>query len=93
MKAVGYKVPGPIAEDASLERAIWVEAIMALNAGHLFHLNRVALGPETERKTIVRDLRLDDPVLAEISAKAQRAILSMSFRDRRKAVSTAYALQ
>lgn len=89
----GRRVLEGIAEDASVERAIRAEAIMALNAGHLFHMNRIALGPETERRTIVSGLRLNDPVLAEISAKAQRTILDMSFRDRRKAVSHAYTLQ
>jgi hypothetical protein len=93
MTAEGRRWLKDIAEDRSLDRAIRSEAITALSAGHLLHIHRVVFGPEADRKAIMSGLRLEDPVLAEISAKAQETTLTMSINERKEALSYASAMR
>ena len=88
----GLQELAKIASDPSLLPAVRVEAIMALNAGYFFHINRLILGPEAARRRAVEGLRLEDPVLADISGKARRMLLDMPLGERRKALSAAASL-
>lgn len=84
----GLQELAAIAQNDTLPRAVRLEAIMALNAGYLFDINRIVLGPEANRVAIVNGLTFDDPVLSDVASKARTSLLEMPFSQRRQAVMT-----
>lgn len=84
----GLQELATIAQNDSLPPALRLEAIMALNAGYLFDINRIVLGPESNRVEIVDGLKIDDPVLSDVASKARTALLEMPFSERRQSVTT-----
>jgi hypothetical protein len=89
----GLQELATIVQNDSLPRALRLEAIMALNAGYLFDINRVVLGPESKRVETVDGLKIDDPVLSDVASKARTALLEMPFSERRQSVTTMAVLE